>query len=55
MSINSFESEGLVMVHLESAESKGSGVSIIAIEFINNNKVLYLRENRPLEEKLFAG
>ena len=55
MSINSFESEGLVMVHLESAESKESGVSIIAIEFINNNKVLYLRENRPLEEKLFAG
>ena len=30
-------------------------MSIIAIEFINNNKVLYLRENRPLEEKLFAG
>lgn len=43
------------MVHLESVQMKGSGLSIIAIEFINNNKVLYLRENRPLEEKLFSG
>jgi hypothetical protein len=27
-------------------------VNIIAIELVNNNKVLYLREGRPLEEKL---
>ena len=43
------------MVYLDCVESKDSSISIIAMEFINNNKVLYLRENRPLEEKLFAG
>ena len=27
---------------------------MIAIEFRNNNKVLYMREGHPLEEKLMA-
>lgn len=28
---------------------------MIALEFINNNKVLHLREGRPIEQKLVAG
>ena len=28
------------------------GYSFIALEFVNNDKVMYLREGRPLEEKL---
>ena len=28
--------------------------AMIAIEFRNNNKVLYMREGHPLEEKLMA-
>lgn len=29
--------------------------SLIAIEFVNQNKVLYLREDRPLEDRLMPG
>ena len=34
------------------AESKQAGFNLVAVELVNNNKVAYLREGRPLEEKL---
>jgi hypothetical protein len=59
--INAVEKEGIIVVSLKAtkdekrAEESGLDFSLIAVEFVNNNKVLYLREDRPLEEKLTAG
>jgi hypothetical protein len=51
--INAAEEEATIIVKLSPGQNKTDlQVNIIAIELVNNNKVLYLREGRPLEEKL---
>ena len=39
----------------EEKPSEAPGFNLVALEIVNNNKVMYLREDRPLEEKLSPG
>lgn len=39
----------------EQSKENSYGFNLVALEFINNNKVLMLREARPLEDKLMAN
>lgn len=50
--INSAEQQATIIVKLNPASGSKSPFNLAAVEFINNNKVLYLREGRPIEEKL---
>ena len=54
--INVVEKEGNIIVKMTKEESDATlGFNLVALEILNNNKVQYLREDRPLEEKLVAG
>jgi hypothetical protein len=54
--VNTVEKEGNIVVRLEVREKAPDsvGYNLVAVELFNNNKVQYLREDRPLEEKLMA-
>lgn len=55
-SINVAEEEAVIIVRLTGTSTdKDNAYSLAALEFLNNNKVLYLREGRPFEEKLSSG
>ena len=50
------EKEGNIIVKLTSIEQTEESIdfNLVALEMMNKNKVQYLREDRPLEEKLAA-
>ena len=50
------EKEGNLVVRLSATEKDANlNFNLVALEMLNKNKVQYLREDRPLEEKLQGG
>ncbi len=50
--INAAEEQATIIVRFSDKKPSNESMNLVAIELMNNNKVLYLREGRPLEEKL---
>jgi hypothetical protein len=47
--INAAEQQATIIVKLNPTAQAKNPFNLVAIELLNNNKVLYLREGRPLE------